>query len=122
MAETYKLLLTGGVIRQSDSALIPNDPNNTDWKSYQDWLGQGNTPIAADPAPTAAQILADMRAGAIVQLGDPSSQSKFIRAVLLTILDELNTIRALLVPAQAARTPAQMKNAIQAKITGGTAD
>ena len=63
------------------------------------------------------------RADAITALlSDPSHNAKFIRAVLLTILDEINTIRALLVPAQAARTPTQMRNAIQNKINSGASD
>ena len=39
----YKLA-KGGVIRLSDGAFIPEDPNNRDWKEYQEWLAQGNKP------------------------------------------------------------------------------
>lgn len=46
--ENYKLMQDGGVIRQSDTAYIPNDPENRDWKEYQKWLADGNTPIPAD--------------------------------------------------------------------------
>ena len=31
--------------RLPDMALIPNDPENTDWQQYQLWLSQGNTPL-----------------------------------------------------------------------------
>jgi len=41
--ETY-ILRTDGVIRGSDSAFVPNDPKNTDWQAYQQWLADGNTP------------------------------------------------------------------------------
>lgn len=39
------------VIKRIDGALIsfvPNDPQNKDWQAYQEWLAQGNQPLAAD--------------------------------------------------------------------------
>lgn len=45
----YKLT-TGGVLRASDKAFIPNDPKNKDWLAYQDWLAVPNTPDPADVA------------------------------------------------------------------------
>lgn len=47
---TYKLLAAGGVQR-SDGACIPEDAGNADWRDYQAWLADGNTPDQADPPP-----------------------------------------------------------------------
>ena len=62
------------------------------------------------------------RAAAVARLADPDTDPKLIRALALVLLDEVNTIRALLVPAQGARTIAQLRTAIQGKINAGTAD
>lgn len=52
----YRLSKDGaGVIRLSDGAGIPNDPNNPDWIKYQLALSQGGVP---DPAETPAEIAA----------------------------------------------------------------
>lgn len=37
--------LMDGILRVADNAWIPNDPANTDWQAYQEWLAQGNTPL-----------------------------------------------------------------------------
>lgn len=80
--------------------------------------------IANQPVPlTPAQIIALFRAQAIDLLQvDTSPNSKFVRAILLTLLDEINLIRSLLPIAQVARTTVQLRNAISAKINAGTAD
>ena len=50
----YKLLkdkLTGKtnmVLRLSDNAFIPFDPDNTDYQAYLKWVAEGNTPLPAD--------------------------------------------------------------------------
>lgn len=72
---------------------------------------------------TPTQIITLFRSQAIDLLQiDTSPNSKFIRAVLLTLLDEINLIRSLLPVAQVARTTTQLRNAISAKINAGTAD
>ena len=34
--------------RVSDHAMIPLDPNNTDYQEYLKWVAEGNTPLPAD--------------------------------------------------------------------------
>ena len=50
----YKLLndsftkQVAGVIRLSDNACIPFDPDNTDYQAFLLWKSQGNEPLPAD--------------------------------------------------------------------------
>ena len=56
---------SASITRLSDGASIPNDPANTDYARYLEWVAAGNAPTPADPpsaaetnAPVIAQITA----------------------------------------------------------------
>ena len=36
------------IIRTSDNAYIPLDPDNTDYQAYLAWVAEGNTPQKAE--------------------------------------------------------------------------
>ena len=36
------------LVKRSDGAFVPFDPDNTDYTQYLAWLAEGNTPIPAD--------------------------------------------------------------------------
>ena len=50
----YKLIknplnnLVNNVERLMDRAVIPFDPDNTDYQAYLKWLAEGNQPLPAD--------------------------------------------------------------------------
>ena len=46
----YKNLqsIESSILRTTDGACIPLDPNNIDYQAYLKWLDEGNTPEPAD--------------------------------------------------------------------------
>ena len=45
----YKWTITDKVVRRlADNASIPNDPGNTDWKQFQEYVAGGGQVDAAD--------------------------------------------------------------------------
>ena len=54
----YQLTTDSSVIRLLDGALIPTDLGNTDYREYQSWLAQGNTPqpVPAPPVDTSPKF------------------------------------------------------------------
>jgi hypothetical protein len=36
------------ILRLSDNACIPNDPDNTDYQEYLEWVAKGNQPEEAE--------------------------------------------------------------------------
>lgn len=48
----YQLIANSdSVIRSNDGATIPNEPDNSDWQIYKEWLKDGNAPDPAVSAP-----------------------------------------------------------------------
>jgi hypothetical protein len=39
---------SNSIIRITDGASIPADPDNTDYQAYLKWVSEGNTPLPAD--------------------------------------------------------------------------
>lgn len=76
----------------------------------------------SDAAQVAWQNLQDRSAASTIFMVDTSSSAKVLRATILVLLDEINILRAASVPSLSARTVAQARTAIQAKIDGGTVD
>lgn len=44
--------LSPHILRDEDGAVIPDDDRNADWRAYQAWLDEGNTPNPPVSPPT----------------------------------------------------------------------
>jgi len=87
----YKLLRNSdAVLRLADSASIPNNPRNRDWRKYQEWLTLDNIPQPADPEP------------APTDFSDVDNIEKALKAL------------GLVVATWNGKTPAQLKAAFKA--------
>lgn len=67
----YKLTNSSSVLRLSDRATIPADPDNADFAAYWQWLMAGNTPEPADQEVAAIPSSVTMRQArlALLQAG-----------------------------------------------------
>jgi hypothetical protein len=54
----YRLTTSTGVIRTSDNAYIPNDPDNSDYAAYLTWVADGNTPDPVSNAELGSNVRA----------------------------------------------------------------
>ena len=67
----YKLTKTPTIIRLSDGASIPSDPDNIDRQGYLTWLAAGNIPAPVDLSTSAelnAPILAQLAAADLLAI------------------------------------------------------
>jgi hypothetical protein len=60
---TYQLSQTAAILRATDGACIPPDPDNADFAQYLGWLAEGN-----EPQPAAAPSLVERIAAAARQI------------------------------------------------------
>lgn len=44
MTQPYQIKIGGMIFRRSDSAWIPPEPNNADYREYQTWLDEDHIP------------------------------------------------------------------------------
>lgn len=85
-------------------------------------LRKDGVPVVGFPAPEDATQQALRRAVAKAVYDALSASAKLDRARDLVLLDEINEIRAALVPPKVPRTAAQVRNAIRSKLDSGLAD
>lgn len=93
MTALYQLQPNGFILRTNDQANIPPVIQNTDYRDYQTWLSEGNTP---DPIPTPiltpAQQVANALNGslAITSTGTPVLSGSY--AVSTDMQNKINAI------------------------------
>lgn len=64
----YKYGIQNSIIRKSDNAFIPRDPDNRDYVEFKKWLDAGNTPDAYVPPPLIQDQQNDLDAKAYTKL------------------------------------------------------
>lgn len=72
----YKMTSSDGVIRSSDGAFIPANPENADYQAYLAWVAAGNTPLPAlslDEQKNAQSIIVSAACAAAITGGFQSS-------------------------------------------------
>jgi len=93
-------------------AVVPLSLSDSNLIALTIWIAASNAVANAD---------ADLRTAARAAIQDAVNEQALVtRALALTVLDEINTLRAQ--HGLAARTAVQLRNAIQAKINDKTAD
>jgi hypothetical protein len=83
-------LSKNGVIRNADSANIPNSPGNADWEKYQDWVALGNTP---DPEVIVTLTLDE----------EIAQQSDWLRAIIEESFPNTTALKARVTAIRAAK-------------------
>jgi hypothetical protein len=87
----YKLL-ADGVLRTADNASIPDSTDNRDWRKYQEWLAEGNTP---DPQYTQEEIDAQALGDEIVSLKQDLTKANVWQFRMLLELFEVGKTKGL---------------------------
>lgn len=73
----YRLTNSNTVLRLSDNAHIPADERNRDYRAYQEWLKEGNTPEPAPIPPVVIpQVISRFQAFAALELAGQYASAK----------------------------------------------
>lgn len=100
----YKLISVG-VMRIEDGAFIPPDNANTDWRAYQKWIADGNTPLPQDPPPPPTQDEIDATAAktygklAALKGMTPAQVQAWVDANVSTLADVKDALKTLAIAA-----------------------